>query len=58
MDFTALTVDFLKGLSSITGSYGMAIIVLTVLVRVVMWPLSVSQQKSMKKMQELSPKLK
>ncbi len=58
MDFTELTVDFLKGLSNITGSYGMAIIVLTVLVRVVMWPLSVSQQKSMKKMQELSPKLK
>jgi len=58
VDFTALTVDFLKGLSSITGSYGMGIIVLTVLVRLIMWPLSVSQQKSMKKMQELSPKLK
>ncbi|OGI22904.1 MAG: hypothetical protein A2255_05745 [Candidatus Melainabacteria bacterium RIFOXYA2_FULL_32_9] len=58
MDFTTITVEILKGLSQIAGGYGWAIILLTVLVRVVMWPLSVSQQKSMKKMQELSPKLK
>jgi len=58
VDFTTITVEILKGLSQIAGGYGWAIILLTVLVRVVMWPLSVSQQKSMKKMQELSPKLK
>jgi YidC/Oxa1 family membrane protein insertase len=58
VDFTVITVDILKALSHITGGYGLAIILLTVIVRVVMWPLAVSQQKSMKKMQELAPKLK
>lgn len=58
MDFTSITVEILKGLGHIVGNYGVAIILLTILVRVAMWPLSVSQQKSMKKMQELSPKLK
>ena len=58
MDFTTITVEILKALSHLPGGYGMAIVLITVLVRVAMWPLSVSQQKSMKKMQELSPKLK
>lgn len=58
MDFTTITVEVLKQLSHITGNYGLAIIFLTVLVRLAMWPLSVSQQRSMKKMQTLSPKLK
>ena len=58
MDFTTITVEILKGLSYITGGYGWAIIFLTVLIRLIMWPLSVSQQRSMKKMQDLSPKLK
>jgi YidC/Oxa1 family membrane protein insertase len=58
VDFTTITVEILKGISNIAGGYGMAIIFLTVLVRLIMWPLSVSQQRSMKKMQELSPKLK
>lgn len=58
MDFTSITVELLKVLSHITGGYGLAIILLTVAVRVIMWPLAVSQQKSMKKMQELAPKLK
>jgi len=58
VDFTALTVAILKGLSHIAGSYGMGIILLTVIVRMVMWPLNYSQQRSMKKMQELAPKIK
>lgn len=58
MDFTALTIDFLKTLASLVGNYGLAIILLTVLVRVLMWPLNVSQQRSMKQMQTLQPKLK
>ncbi|EKE02794.1 MAG: hypothetical protein ACD_20C00330G0008 [uncultured bacterium] len=58
MDFTTITVEILKSISQVVGGYGWAIIFLTIIVRVVMWPLSVSQQKSMKKMQELSPKLK
>ena len=58
MDFTALTVDFLKLLNNITGSYGLAIIALTIIVRAALWPLGVSQQRSMRAMQILQPKMK
>jgi YidC/Oxa1 family membrane protein insertase len=58
MNFTVLTIEALKSLASIVGNYGLAIIVLTVVIRLAMWPLNVSQQRSMKKMQVLQPKLK
>ncbi len=58
MDFTLLTVEFLKILNNITGSYGWAIIALTIIVRGIMWPLGVSQQRSMRAMQTLQPKMK
>ena len=58
MDFTLLTVELLKVLNNITGSYGLAIIALTILVRLCLWPLGVSQQRSMKAMQVLQPKMK
>ena len=58
MDFTALTIELLKQLAALVGNYGIAIIVLTVTVRLAMWPLNVSQQRSMKMMQTLQPKLK
>ena len=58
MDFSALTVQILKALADVAGSYGMAIVLLTVIIRLVMWPLSVSQQRSMVKTQQLAPKLK
>lgn len=58
MDFTLLTVELLKGLNSLTGSYGLAIIALTILVRLCLWPLGVSQQRSMRAMQILQPKIK
>lgn len=58
MDFTTLTIDFLKTLSNIFGSYGLGIIALTVIIRMAMWPLNVSQQRSMKTMQLLQPKMK
>lgn len=58
MDFTTITIDILKVLSNIVGSYGLGIILLTIVIRLVMWPLSVSQQRSMKTMQTLQPKLK
>jgi len=58
MDFTTITIDLLKSLSHIVGSYGLGIILLTVVIRLVMWPLGVSQQRSMKMMQTLQPKLK
>ncbi len=56
--FTNATVDLLRILSNICGSYGMGIILLTIIVRVLMWPLSVSQQRSMKVMQKVQPKIK
>ncbi len=58
MDFTALTLDILKTLSNYGGSYGWGIIFLTVIIRLAMWPLGVSQQRSMKVMQQLQPKMK
>lgn len=58
MDFTTLTVELLKGLNNLTGSYGLAIIALTVIVRLCLWPLGVSQQRSMRAMQMLQPKMK
>ena len=58
MDFTTLTIIFLGKLASFVGSYGLAIIVLTLIVRICLWPLNVSQQRSMRTMQVLQPKLK
>lgn len=58
MDFTSLTIDALKSLSMIAGSYGLGIILLTVIIRMALWPLNVSQQRSMKTMQMLQPKMK
>ncbi len=58
VDFNTLTVDILKYLGHLFGNYGMAIIVLTIIIRMVMWPLSYSQQKSMRTMQALQPKMK
>ena len=59
MDFVTLTIEILKKLSAIVGNnYGWGIILLTVLVRLAMWPLSVSQQRSMKEMQIFQPKMK
>ena len=57
MDFTTLTIDVLKMLS-FAGSYGIGIILLTVIVRLAMWPLGLSQQRSMRTMQMLQPKMK
>ncbi len=42
----------------ITGNYGWAIVLLTVAVRVVILPLTLYQQRSMKKVQLLQPKVK
>ena len=58
MDFTTLTIKFLEVLAHIVGNYGLAIIVLTVIIRLAMWPLNVSQQRSMRMMQNLQPKIK
>ena len=57
MDFTLLTIKVLK-LLAVFGGYGIGIILLTIIVRAAMWPLGVSQQRSMRTMQMLQPKLK
>lgn len=58
MDFTTLTIELLGKLASLVGNYGWAIIVLTIIVRLCMWPLNSSQQRSMRMMQTLQPKMK
>ncbi len=45
-------------LKGFLGSYGLAIIVFTVLLRLILWPLNTKQTESMKAMQALQPKLK
>jgi len=46
---------FLKGLC---GSYGWSIIIITVIVRVLFWPVTQKANKSMKRMQKLQPQMK
>ena len=58
MDFISLTIHLLKILASFCGSYGVAIILLTLIMRAAIWPLNVSQQRNMRAMQALQPKLK
>ncbi len=58
MDFIKLTIDFLGLLAKFVGNYGWAIILLTIIVRGAMWNLNVQQQRSMKMMQKLQPKMK
>ncbi len=47
--------NLLTSLHSFTGSYGLAIILLTFIIRLVLFPLVSKQTRSMKKMQELQP---
>lgn len=58
MDFVTLTIEILSKLASWAGSYGMAIIIFTIIMRMCLWPINVSQQRSMKNMQNLSPRMK
>lgn len=58
MDFVTLTIKLLKILADFCGSYGVAIVVLTLVMRACLWPFNVSQQKNMRDMQTLQPKLK
>ncbi len=58
MDFVSLTIEILSKLAYYAGSYGMAIIIFTIIMRMCLWPVNVSQQRSMKNMQNLSPKMK
>lgn len=58
MDFVTITIELLSKLAHFAGSYGMAIIIFTIIMRACLWPINVSQQRSMKNMQNLTPKMK
>jgi YidC/Oxa1 family membrane protein insertase len=59
MDFlNNLMLQLLQWLQGVTGTYTLAIVAVTVLLRAVLWPLNSSQARSMKQMQALQPKLK
>ncbi|MBE0617948.1 MAG: membrane protein insertase YidC, partial [Proteobacteria bacterium] len=48
---------FLNIIYEFTGNYGIAIILLTTLIKAVFWPLSARSFKSMQRMKELQPKM-
>ncbi len=59
MDFiNSLMILSLQYFAKLTHSYGMAIVLLTVAVRLILWPLVSQSTTSMQKMSKLQPKLK
>jgi YidC/Oxa1 family membrane protein insertase len=56
--FCKLLVPTLNFFNRLIPNYGVAIILLTFLVRIIFWPLTHKSTVSMKRMQELQPKLK
>jgi YidC/Oxa1 family membrane protein insertase len=48
---------FLQTIYAYTGNYGIAIILLTVVIKAIFWPLSARSFKSMQRMKELQPKI-
>lgn len=55
---TKAFIDVLQFLHSFTGNYGLAIIILTTLIQVVLYPLTASQMKSAADLKKIQPKLK
>ncbi len=49
---------FLTWIYQYVGNYGVAIIILTVLIKIALWPLSRKSYKSMEKMRQLQPMIK
>ena len=54
---TSFLLRVLETISEAVGSYGLGIIIVTVLLRLVLYPLTISQTKSMAKMKQLQPEL-
>jgi YidC/Oxa1 family membrane protein insertase len=48
----------MNGLHALAVPYGLAIIVITVIIKMVFWPLTQASTRSMKRMQELQPQMK
>ena len=47
----------LNAIYKIVGNYGIAIIIVTILMRIIVFPLTLKQEKSMKKMREIQPEM-
>ena len=60
VDFMRSVLTFFYGLTGTMGfaNYGVAIILMTIAIKLVLYPLTVKQIKSMKGMQEIQPKVK
>src|ERR671917_1668377 len=58
MGFFELFSTALAGFYALIPSYGLAIILLTIAVRVVLLPLSIKQVRSMREMQRIQPEIK
>lgn len=56
--FSAFLLNILEYLHTYTGSYGWDIIILTIMVRLVMFPLTLSSLRGMKGMQAAQPRIK
>ena len=54
VDFVVYVLNAIYG---VVGNYGIAIIIVTILMRIVIFPLTLKQEKSMKKMRELQPEI-
>jgi YidC/Oxa1 family membrane protein insertase len=55
---SGLMLGILEFFQKLTGSYGLAIIILTIVVRLLLYPLSHKQMVSMTRMQKLQPRMK
>jgi YidC/Oxa1 family membrane protein insertase len=56
--FATLLIGGLGFLYSLLGNYGVAIMLLTVIIRIIFWPLTHKGTESMRRMQEISPLMK
>jgi len=56
--FSRLLLNSMNGLYSMTGSYALAIVLLTICVKALLWPLQNKANKNMKKMSALQPEMK
>lgn len=55
IDIMSNSLEFLYG---ITGNYGWAIVIFTIIIKALLFPLTAKQTKSMKKMQDIQPDIK
>ncbi|HEX8683364.1 MAG TPA: YidC/Oxa1 family membrane protein insertase [Ardenticatenaceae bacterium] len=56
--FVGLIYSSLEAIHTVLGSWGLAIILFTVAIKILTWPLTTKQVKSSKAMQELQPRMK